>query len=393
MIRSGWWRCRFIAPLIALLVAFVPSSHALAATTRSGDRIVIGPNETVDDDLFLSGTTMDVLGTVRGDLIIVGTEATVGGEVDGDVLAIASTVNVTGTVHGSIRALAQTLTIKGRVGRNVLALAQDLQTGPQSQIDGSVTATAGSLALGGTIARGVDASATQTTLGARVGRDANLTTASLTVSPSARVAGRLRYVSGQIASIPVGVAAGGVERASPTDQPPPQAQQAAAAMNALGILWLIGTLLLGILAVHFMPAQARRTRSALASRPLTSLGLGALVCIAVPLGALIAAITIVGLPLAIVATALFIAGLQLGWVFAAAGLAGELATRIQQGPPSAPAEVLVVAGLLVLSLLTRLPILGGVIWIVVVFLGAGALAQGLLMREGEAGAVGRFQKG
>jgi len=45
-------------------------------------------------------------------------------------------------------------------------------------------------------------------------------------------------------------------------------------------------------------------------------------------------------------------------------------------------EVLVFAGVLVLSLLTRLPLLGVFVWIVEVFIGAGALAQAVVAREG-----------
>lgn len=380
----------FVATLLVLLMTLALASPASAATTRSGDHVLIGPNETIDDDVFLSGTTMDVLGHVRGDLIAIGTEATVAGEVDGDLIALASTVNVTGTVHGSVRGLAQTLTVKGQVGRNVLALAQDLETGPQSDVGGSVTAAAGTLTLGGSIHRGVDASASQTTLDAQVGRDVNVSTVLLTVAPTAHVGGRLRYVSNQTATIPSGVAAGGVTRVSPSsERGSQQAADAAAAVNVLSILWLVGTLLLGVLAVHFLPSLARGSRAALTRRPLTSLGLGALLCVSVPLGSLVAAITVIGLPLAIVAIALLVAGLQVGWVFAAAGLAGALAARVQQGPPTAPPEVLVIAGVLVLWLLTRLPMLGGFVWIVVVFLGAGALAQAVVTREGELEAVVR----
>lgn len=383
MIRSVAWHPRFLVPLLLALAAFAFASPALAATTRSGDHILIGPDETIDDDVFLSGSTMDVLGHVRGDVIAVGTEATIGGEVDGDLIVLASTVNVTGKVHGSIRGLAQTLAIKGQVGRNVLAFAQDLETGPQSDVGGSLIAAAGTLKAGGTIHRGIDASASQTALDAQIGRDVNVSTVVLTVSPATRIGGRLRYVSNQAATIPSGVAAGGVTRASPSaDQGTQQSATTAAAINILSILWLVGTLLLGVLAVHYLPRLARGSRTALTRRPLTSLGLGALLCVSVPLGSFIASITIIGLPIAIVAVALFVAGLQLGWVFAAAGLADALATRVQQGPPTVPQEVLVIAGVLVLSLLTRVPLLGGFVWIVVVFLGAGALAQAVVGREG-----------
>jgi hypothetical protein len=38
-----------------------------AVNTRSGDRVVIGPNEAVDDDLYVVANEVVVDGTVRGD--------------------------------------------------------------------------------------------------------------------------------------------------------------------------------------------------------------------------------------------------------------------------------------------------------------------------------------
>jgi hypothetical protein len=52
----------------AALLLSLNATSAFAAEVRQGETVVVGPNETIDDDLYAFGTTVTVLGTVNGDV-------------------------------------------------------------------------------------------------------------------------------------------------------------------------------------------------------------------------------------------------------------------------------------------------------------------------------------
>jgi cytoskeletal protein CcmA (bactofilin family) len=77
--------------------------------TRSGDRVVIGSDEEVGDDLYVFANEVVVDGTVRGHLVAFGSKITVNGTVEGDLIAAGQAVEIGGTVGDDSRIAGQTL--------------------------------------------------------------------------------------------------------------------------------------------------------------------------------------------------------------------------------------------------------------------------------------------
>ena len=88
---------------LVLLLAFTFIRHASAFDGRSGDRVVIGAEEVIDDDLYVTAQEFILDGTVNGDVIAFAQTVTVNGRVDGDLMSAAQTVVVNGEVTGSVR--------------------------------------------------------------------------------------------------------------------------------------------------------------------------------------------------------------------------------------------------------------------------------------------------
>lgn len=363
--------------LSVLLLLGVTSQHAGAVVTRTGNHILVGSNETIDDDLFASGGTVSILGHIKGDLVVVATtEVDISGVIDGDLLVASPKTVVSGTIHGSIRGVTSSLLLKGNVDRNLFLLAQQVDTTSASSVLGNDAVLASQAVLAGQVGRGIDITATSLNLQAHVARAVDATAQQIQIAPQARIGGNLSYVSDEVVTVPAGTVAGTVSRTSPR-----QAQRSAQATNSvevgrwLHVLWLIGTVILGLIAVRLMPGTAARSRAALLGQPLATFGIGGLLCVGLPVVAAAVGITFIGLPVAIVVLAGWVAGLELGWVFAAAALATAVVGSVQRGGDRPPQELLVVAGLLVLFILTELPLLGGPIWLIILFLGFGAIAR------------------
>lgn len=102
-----------------LLVALVPS--ALAIEYRQGRTTTVAANETVDDDLVVSGDSVTIDGTVNGDVFAAVNTIIVNGTINGSLFAAGRVVDINGTVSGTAAAAAERVLVQGRVERSLLA--------------------------------------------------------------------------------------------------------------------------------------------------------------------------------------------------------------------------------------------------------------------------------
>jgi cytoskeletal protein CcmA (bactofilin family) len=356
----------------ALLVLGVPSA-AMASEVRNGTAAVVAPGETLDDDLFASGQTVTVAGRVVGDVYAIGQTVVVTGTVDGDLIAAAQQVVVDGTINGDVRATGGTVTVNGRVGRSVTAGAQQVNVSSSGRVDGSMVAAGETISLFGPVGRGITAGGGTLQLGGSVGGKVLAWATTLSLGPNTHIAGDLDYRSDHQAEIPNGTVAGRVQY-----QPIERQQRQEPLLNGLfdfgGLVWLIGSAIVGALAIIYAPRASARAVELGRQQPLPSFGVGLLALCAVPLAALVIGATLVGIPLALVVGALYWAGLILAWPALGLVVGTEVARQVRRSEPLPVLGALVV-GLIVLHLVTHLPIVGGLVAFLGLAFGLGLIVQ------------------
>src|SRR5215207_9119181 len=111
---------------LALLLVISP---VWAVESQSGDQVIIGPDEVVDDDLYATANEIVVEGTVRGDLVAFGRSVTVDGTVEGDLIGAGQSVEIGGEVDDDVRIAGQALLLSedASVGDDLIAAAYSLQ--------------------------------------------------------------------------------------------------------------------------------------------------------------------------------------------------------------------------------------------------------------------------
>lgn len=120
--------------IFSMLLFFPTLSHAV---TISEDRAVIEKTRTINDDLFISGGEVEVLGTVNGDIYAAGGEVTIDGIVKGDVLAAGGEVTVKGVVENSVRAAGGQVTISSaKIGRNISVAGGEIAVSEDTKVAG-----------------------------------------------------------------------------------------------------------------------------------------------------------------------------------------------------------------------------------------------------------------
>ena len=358
----------------ALLVLAVPST-AVAAEVRNGAAAVVAPGETVDDDLFATGQTVTVAGRVTGDVFAVGQTVVVTGAVDGDLIAAAQQVVVDGTVNGDVRAAGAVVTVNGQVGRSVTSLAQQVNISSGGRVGGSLVAAGETISAFGPVGRGITAGGGTLQLGGPVGGKVLAWAETLSLGPNTRIAGDLEYRSDRQADIPSGTVAGRV-RYTPIEREARREPVLNGLFDFGGLVWLVGSAILGALAITLAPRASARAVELGREQPLPTFGLGLLALFAVPVAALLIAVTLVGLPLALVVAALYWLGLMLAWPALGLVVGTEVARWARREPMPVLGALLV--GLIVLHLVTHLPIVGGLVSFLGLAFGLGLMVQGVL---------------
>jgi len=326
-----------LAVAVLVTLAVVPAPVA-ADETRSGGTVVVGPDETVDDDLTAFAGTVVVRGTVDGDLTAFAGNVFVDGNVTGDLEAFAGNVRINGTVDGDASA----------VGGNVF-LAQS------GRVGGQLDAAAGNVVLEGA-----------------VGSDARLGGATVTVRPSAAVGGDLVY-SGQLDLADGATVDGQVRQSDDLD------------VGITGPIvpgwvgWAYGllvNLLLGAVLLLVFPRFSGAVAARAVERPLRSAGVGLALFVGVPILLVLVAITLVGIPLSVFGALVYGLAIWLGLVYGSFSVGTWLV-----GLADADSRWLaLIAGVLVVSLADFAPVVGGLLQFLVVLLGLGALALAIWKR-------------
>lgn len=328
-----------VAGLLVLSLLAVPG--VAAAENRAGASVVVEPGERVDD-LTATGGVVRVEGTVEGDLEAYAGRVVVaeGGTVTGNVNAYAGVVRIEGTVEGQVVAYggrvvqSRTSTVRRSFG----AVAGVATVG--GTVRGDVTAVAGTLHLLPT---------------ATVTNDVNYE-GGLDAATGATVEGRTRRVR----DLGLGPA--------PPSLPP----------GAYFLYGILSNLLLGAILLYAGEDLSTGVVEAAALEPLTSLGHGLAAVLAVPLVVLALVLTVVGVPIALVWA---LALPALGWVAAVYGRFAVGAWLLSYAEVDTPWAGLV-AGVVLVALLGRVPYAGGPIRALVLVLGLGALVLELRSRLG-----------
>lgn len=296
-----------IFALAALLVlTFITPARAFDG--RGGDRVVIGSDEVVNDDLYVGSEVFVLDGTVNGDVIAFGQTVTINGTVDGDLIAAAQTVVVNGEVTGSIRMAGSVLFVgeEASIGGDIVSAGYSLEVRQGSGIGQDLVFAGAQILLGGDVVRNVQVGTAAFELRGSVGGDVNAdvgdadqgqvgpppmmfmprstvqvpnVSPGLTVDPSAKIEGSLEYTQAKDLTIPAGVVGGDVTRTAPRSSSGTAGGEETTAQKvgkwALGFVRnSITLILIGLLLLWLFPSFVRGLSTHLQAKPLPSLGWG-----------------------------------------------------------------------------------------------------------------------
>ena len=376
-------RCRYSKTTSALLfvavflaVTAATAESALAAETASSDVVVIREDVVVEDDLYATGIRVVVEGRIEGDLIaFAAEEVVIEGVVTGSVFAATQQVSVSGEVGESLRVSATSVDVSGTVGKDLVVVSLGLDVTEDAEIGGDVLIWAWGASVAGTIGGDLTATQRDLELAGSVGGEVEVTVTHLTITGPLTVGGDLAYRSESPATGLEHVEVGGVVVHKSPLAPNIRVRALGLLARALVALALTAT---SILVALGWPGRTEQAAKRARSDWLRSYGIGFLVIFSpiliIGVSALIVAIApaAASLPLlaVLVPVAIVLAGLVMAFSLVAGAPSVLMLGRLLRG--SLGIYGAIVAGSALVSLVWFLPIVGWLVPLIVLPLGAGS---------------------
>jgi hypothetical protein len=314
---------KFASVLLLAILLILPIQSASAASGVQEGQVVFGQSFTLK-----SGDTLN------GDLLVFGGSATIeaGSTVNGSVVLFGGNLTVNGTVKGDVAVTGGLASVgsAAHITGNLTTVAASLERANGSKVDGQIYNTATSW----------------------IGNGAN-STIPQPVKPVVPVIPQVKLGFEPVLSV----------------------------MNMFG--QSLGIAVLAMLVMLFLAQHADHVAHAIISQPLTAGGLGLLTVVVAPIAIVLSAITLIGIPLALlIVLALVVAGV-FGWIAIGYEVGQRFTKAINQNwHPAFSAGLGTFALTLAAKVLTGIPVLNCVGWLVPFLLSMAALGAVLMTRFG-----------
>ncbi len=385
-----------LALLVVAALAGVGRASADDKTAKPVERDIGG-------DHFVFGGSVRIDKAVSGDLVAAGGNVDIDAPVTGDAVVAGGNVRLNSTVGQDLYAGAGRIVIDGSVGHNLRVGGGQIELGPKAVVAGNVTIGGGQLTLRGAVQGSMQIGGGRVLIDGPVQGDVVSTAGQLELGPNAKIGGALRYRSREdLKRDPAAQVGGAVERLAlpgiwrgaswPMHRDEDHGGWGIGEHHdGIGggwVLWTLGLMALGVLLVLALPDTSRRVARSWRERFGWSLLLGFITLVCVPVACVMLLVTIVGIPLALLLLLIYLALLMVAYVGSGVALGEWLLGRFNPDAAQRRGWRLTTAALavLALALVSAVPYVGGVISLLAVLLGIGAIA--LQLAPSSRGAAG-----
>jgi hypothetical protein len=344
---------------------------------------------TFGDDLFMTGSDVRVADGSAGDAILAGGWISTAGTVHGDEVATGGQVNLGANVEGGLYAAGGRVRLDGKVGHNARIAGGHIDIGPEAAVQGGVTIGAGEVEVRGQVGKYLQVGAGSTHIDGHVGGDVDVASGELSVGPQAVIDGVLTYYGPQPADIATGAQIRGGTHYVERKHWSRQGHRRRFGTGAW--IWLAGWILAASILLALWPGFSHAVSEAARRQPWMTLLLGFGVVVSVPIALLLLALSIIGIPLALLLLWLYLLMLPLGYLAAAATIGEWLLARRQRAAVVLTRQrmLMLIGVLIALFVLTRIPLLGAALRLLLISAGVGSLviAAAARHRAGETAAA------
>jgi cytoskeletal protein CcmA (bactofilin family) len=334
------------------------------------------------DNAYLAGFGLRPAGPVVGDLFAAGCPLSVDQPVGKDAVVAGCDIHVRGPVGEDLRAAGGQVTIDGKVGGEAVVAGGKVTLTSGADIAGRAWLTGGKVNVAGKVGKDLKIYAGKVTIAGEVEGNTRVVAQEIEMLAGAKIKGTLTYTSrDEIKLDPKAQVLGKVTR-EPTPKGWRGEERWERRTRGFWPLWLVGLIGAGTVFILLFPSFTKAAQANVGLAPWKSLALGTAVLFAGPPLAVILLITVIGIPIALALLAAYAILLLIGYLTTANFIGERVAELVRKG-----AEITIgwrigtlVVALVLLALVRMIPFVGGLIMLVALLFGLGALVLQLFRR-------------
>lgn len=372
---------RLSAIAAMLVLDCMPASAQTDDIWRAGARINVVASE--HHDVWAAGAVVSVRGTVSHELTAAGAEIDVDVTTKGDSRLAGAIVSVKGNVGKDLYVAGARLNVDARVGGALTAGGARLIIGSQSEIAGPMRLAGADVVFAGSSRGSAEIYGDAVQIDGSIGGNLLVRARSVTIGKTAVLEGDAVFETLNDPDIEEGATLHGRQTVT---LPRPGPRETLSVAKALAAVVVFGTgagLILGLILLVAARQIVEQTIVQIRDAPFRSLLIGLVVAILVPLIAVALMATVIGMPIGLLTLLAFPLLLLVAWVVPAFAIADRLFNRDRAARSFGGRLLLLLAGLIVVTLIGIVPVLGILVWLLVVLLGLGALWQAFRVRPSQ----------
>lgn len=353
--------------LVGLLLC-VPLT-TLAMEEHASKVVFLAADQTVNQNYYAAGETIEIYGTVNGDLFLAASDVIIdSANINGDIFVIAENLTVKNKVNGNIRAIvSKQFELNAEVTANVFAAGASLKLSETALVAKHLTFWGSDLETHGAIGQNLEGGMENLLVNGQIGSNIDVylspqESANLKITDKAVVGGAIFYRALTTAEInPAAQIAGAINFEKWT--------QTKSEKNFIDTLWSLlvsffSMLVVGMVLFHLWPGFFSHNFSILKTRPWQTMLFGLLFLVLTPIVSVLLMFTVIGLPIALMLLFAWVVALYLATIMSA-WLVGKFIKNKWLAKYKWSRINILAFSLVIYLLLTQTPFIG---WLVVMYL-------------------------
>jgi len=360
--------------LSALMLSFLTTSVS-ASQFYSKNRYSVAASDTIDDDIYMAASEGLFKGVVTGDIFVACRDYTITGDIGGSVNSASQTATIKGTVGNSARIFGQTIIIYGSITNNLLAFGKDIEIADGCRIGKDASIFGEEISFSGVVGNDMQVEGDQVVISGKIDGDLTIKANKISIIAPAEIAGDITYKSKRELRIDDDVVIGGEITWDKIEEDDSKSGDSGIS-SALRILLFMASLVTGLFIIGFTNRHARIASDQVIRKPLVSLGVGFVAFCVIPVAILVLMALIISIPVALILLFAYTIFFYIAKIYVALAV-GRVAIRAFRKDAEPKQGWSLLLGLVILTILFVIPVLGWIVYFAVIFWGIGAILMGL----------------
>lgn len=365
-----------ITLILTILLALGFTS--LSASVFMSDKSTIFTRlDSLDDDLYIFGNYGEAYGIIGGDLTAFCYDHEASGIIAGNANIFAYKVLLGGQVNQTARLFGYDVYTDASIGRNLLIFGNEIEIDQQAEIQKDLNCAGDIIYIKGTVHGAVDVSGRIVHITGNIDGDVEIDAEEIYISSPARIGGDLYYTSKAEADIEDDV----VIKGRVDWEEPEEKIKTDHFLSSLGIVFHVIFFLMALLTGYFLilifNRHTHESVNQISSNFWKTMAVGLLSIIIFIGGPIVFCLLIIGIPLAMMLIFLGLVLFYIGKIYASIAI-GHLVFKMFTNVRKIALGWEFLVGLIILSIVFRIPGLGTVVYILAFILGSGAAIMGYL---------------